>query len=276
MILPLPAPVPNPAGSGSGSPSGCPSVDGRPCSVSSQTAPARWLGAFTCQRSDVSRAGPGWAGEGSVPMVPRGASLEIRGTAARVAGSLGAARTCVMLGGRGSWGTLAQRSDLSQPSRTACARWPTLFVDPEHQLPHLDIVQGICRPVSYIHTQTYHYSLLDFLICPFFSHSLGRLFKCAEVAGTPSLVFPSLCLLLRATSSAFGVPQCRGQSPAPIPVCRGNGLEQASHFNPPFHNNGQQVHAHTYIHKLLDHVVLTTEHTGERAFPLSGGVTRGW
>lgn len=74
MIVPLPAPVLDPAGPGSGSSSGCPSVYGRPCSVSSQTASPRWLGAFTCQRSDVSRAGPGWAGEVRFlwPCGPRG------------------------------------------------------------------------------------------------------------------------------------------------------------------------------------------------------------
>lgn len=50
--------------------SGCPSVYGRPCCQFSDRVP-RWLGAFTCQRSDV-RAGPdqgGWGTGGSAPTV---------------------------------------------------------------------------------------------------------------------------------------------------------------------------------------------------------------
>lgn len=247
MIVPLPAPVLDPAGSGSGSPSGCPSVYGRPCSVSSQTASARWLGAFTCQRSDVSRAGPGWAGEGSVPMVPRGASLEIRGTTARVAGSLGAARTCVMLGGRGSWGTLAQRSDLSQPSRphVPVGRLCSLTRNTSCRTSTLSR-ESADLFLTYSHTQTYHYSVLD-SICPLFSHSLGRLLKCAEVVGTLSLVFPSSAC---ATSSAFGVPQCRGSLQRPYRCAEVTDWSKQATSTPLFTTTASKytrTHTHTHI-----------------------------
>lgn len=93
-----------------------------------------------------------------------------------------------MLGGRGSWGTLAQPSTPSRPhvpvgrlcslTRNTSCRSSTLFKESADLL------------LTYTHAQTYRYSPLDF-VCPFFSHSLGRLFKCAEVAGTLSLVFLS-------------------------------------------------------------------------------------